>query len=417
MPEALNVYWGARLTGRLWIDEKSNLIFQYDSGWLTASGVNPLSLHLPLQREPFASDYARPFFANLLPEADVRTRIARGLGISESNDLKLLEELGGDCAGALSLLPEGTSPETEGDYEPLSPEELDRMIEEMPQRPLLTAKEGARLSLAGAQEKIPVYVNDGKIFLPRGSHPSSHILKPAITRFKNTVENEAFCMMLAAETGLPVPKATILKGRQRAYLIERYDRRLVDGKLTRVHQEDFCQALGVNYGQKYEAEGGPGLKACFALLDKHSSEPIVDKRALLRAVVFNYLIGNCDAHAKNFSLILDNRMVRLAPFYDLISTRVYDSLNVKFAMRVGGQWRDEWVSKKNWLQLANEAGVGAKAVLAICQELGETVPAAAEKLSKEFLPKHGGEEIIRQLIKHIGNMSKGMLDQLKKEDK
>ncbi|MHB2025893.1 MAG: HipA domain-containing protein [Elusimicrobiota bacterium] len=417
MPETLNVYWGTRLAGRLWLNEKSNLIFQYDSSWLTASGACPLSLHLPLQKEPFASDYARPFFANLLPEADVRTRIARGLGVSESNDFKLLEELGGDCAGALSLLPEGASPDMDGDYEPISPKELDHMIEEMPQRPLLTAKEGARLSLAGAQEKIPVYVNDGKIFLPRGSHPSSHILKPAITRFKNTVENEAFCMTLAAEAGLPVPKATIRKGRQRAYLIERYDRRLVDGKLTRIHQEDFCQALGVNSGRKYEAEGGPGLKACFALLDKHSSEPIVDKRNLLRAVVFNYLIGNCDAHAKNFSLILDNGMVRLAPFYDLISTRVYGSLNVKFAMRIGGQWRDEWVSKENWLQLAEEAGVGAKAVLAICQGLGETVPVTADKMSKEFLPKYGGEEIIRQLLKHIGNMSKGMLDRLKKEDK
>ena len=417
MPETLNVYWGTRLAGRLWLDEKSNLFFQYDSGWLSAPGASSLSLHLPLQKEPFAPDYARPFFANLLPEADVRTRIARGLGVSESNDFKLLEELGGDCAGALSLLPEGTSPDTDGNYELISPKELDRMIEEMPQRPLLTAKEGARLSLAGAQEKIPVYVNDGKIFMPRGSHPSSHILKPAITRFKNTVENEAFCMMLAAEAGLPVPKVTIREGRQPAYLIERYARRLVDGKLTRIHQEDFCQALGVNYGRKYEAEGGPGLKACFALLDKHTSEPIVDKRNMLRVVVFNYLIGNCDAHAKNYSLILENGMVRLAPFYDLLSTRVYGSLNKKLAMRIGGQWRGEWVSKENWIKLADEANVGEKAVFSICQELGETVPVAADKLSKDFLPKYGGDEIIGEIMKFIGHMSKSMLERLDKDAK
>src|SRR4051812_21162974 len=143
MAETLNVYWGPRLAGRLWLDERFDLVFQYDAGWLTAAGANPLSLRLPLRKEPFASDYARPFFANLLPEADVRMRIARGLGVSESNDFKLLEELGGDCAGALSLLPEGTSPEMSGDYEPISPQELDRMIEEMPQRPLLTAREGA----------------------------------------------------------------------------------------------------------------------------------------------------------------------------------------------------------------------------------------------------------------------------------
>jgi len=156
MSEALSVYWGKRLVGRLWLDDKHRLLLQYDPGWLSAADASPLSLRLPLQKEPFDPDHARPFFANLLPEADVRTRIARGLGVSESNDFKLLEELGGDCAGAISLFPEGSSPETEGSDQPISPEELDRMIEEMPQRPLLTAQEGLRLSLAEAQEKIPI---------------------------------------------------------------------------------------------------------------------------------------------------------------------------------------------------------------------------------------------------------------------
>ncbi|PIR16082.1 MAG: protein HipA [Elusimicrobia bacterium CG11_big_fil_rev_8_21_14_0_20_64_6] len=414
MSEALSVYWGPRLTGRLWRDEKSSLRFQYDPAWLASKGASPLSLRLPLQKEPFDPDHARPFFANLLPEANVRARIARGLGVSESNDFQLLEELGGDCAGALTLLPEGAALQTQGEYQLVSSDELARMIEEMPQRPLLTAQEGLRLSLAGAQEKIPVYLKDGQIFLPRGSNASSHILKPAMTRFANTVQNEAFCMMLAADSGLPVPKAVIREGRQRAYLIERYDRRLApDGKLLRIHQEDFCQALGVDFSRKYEAEGGPGLKDCFALLDKHSSEPILDKRNMLKAVVFNYLIGNCDAHAKNFSLLLDDDAVRLTPFYDLVSTKVYGTLSPKFAMRIGGQLRGEWVTKENWLKLADEAAVGSKAVLSICEELGETVPVAADKLAEQFLPKYGGEEIVRQVIEHIGTMSKSMLERLK----
>lgn len=413
MSETLNVYWGQRLVGRLWRDEKSSLRFQYDPAWLSTPGASPISLRLPLQKEPFDPEHARPFFANLLPEADVRARIARGLGVSESNDFKLLEELGGDCAGALSLLPEGTSPETTGDYQLISSDELDRMIEQMAQRPLLTAQEGLRLSLAGAQEKIPVYLKDGRIHLPRGSNASSHILKPAIPRFPNTVENEAFCMMLAAEAGLSVPKATIREGRQPVYLIERYDRRLLDGKLTRVHQEDFCQALGVDYSRKYEGEGGPGLKACFALLDEHGSDPILDKRNLLKAVVFNHLIGNCDAHAKNFSLLLDNGAVRLAPFYDLLSTKAYGTLSSKFAMRIGGQLRGEWVAKQHWLKLADEAEVGAKAVLTICEELGETVPVAAGKLAERFLPEYGGEKIVRRIIKHVETMGKSMLERLR----
>ena len=409
MSEALDVYWGKSLTGRLWRDEKSSLRFQYDSTWLSARGASPLSLRLPLQAEPFDPDHARPFFANLLPEADVRARIARGLGVSQSNDFKLLKELGGDCAGALTLLPEGASPPTQGEYRLVAPDELDRMIEEMPQRPLITAQEGLRLSLAGAQEKIPVYLEDGRIYLPHGANASSHILKPAIARFTSTVENEAFCMMLAAGAGLTVPKVMIRAGRKSAYLIERYDRRLSpDGRLIRIHQEDFCQALGVDFSGKYESEGGPSLKDCFALLDQHSSEPILDKRSLLKAVVYNYLIGNCDAHAKNFSLLLDGGAVRLAPFYDLVSTKVYGALSPKLAMRIGGQWRGEWVAKEHWLKLADEAGVGPKAVLAICEELGETVPAAAGRLAEKFLPEYGGEEIVRQIIKHIGTMSENM---------
>lgn len=414
MSDVLSVWWGQRLVGRLWLDEKHSLLFQYDPAWLSAADASPISLRLPLKKETFDSTHVKPFFANLLPEADVRARIAQGLGVSVSNDFVLLEELGGDCAGALSLLPEGLSPGTEGSYQLISPEELDRMIEEIPQRPLLRAQEGLRLSLAGAQEKIPICLKDGQIFLPRGSYASTHIIKPAIGRFPNTVENEAFCMTLAAECGLPVPKATIFGGKHRAYLIERYDRHAgPEGRFTRIHQEDFCQALGVHYDRKYESEGGPNLKACFAVIDKHCSEPILDKRKLISVVVFNYLIGNCDAHGKNLSLLFVDGAVRLAPFYDLLSTRVYPHLSPKFAMRVGGQLRGEWVAKEHWERLADEAEVGAKAVFGVCAELGEKAPAAARKLAGEFISKHGGEEIIGRIVKSVEAMGRSMLERLK----
>ena len=133
-------------------------------------------------------------------------------------------------------------------------------------------------------------------------------------------------------------------------------------------------------------------------------------------MVYNYLIGNCDAHAKNFSLLFEDGAVRLAPFYDLISTKVYGTLSPKFAMHIGGQLRGEWVAKEHWLKLADEAAVGSKAVLAICEELGKTVPAAANKLAEQFLPKYGGEEIVRQIIKHLEAMSTSMLERLKKKE-
>ncbi|MEA3306618.1 MAG: type II toxin-antitoxin system HipA family toxin, partial [Elusimicrobiota bacterium] len=320
MTKPLNIYWGTILVGKLWLNDKRSFVFQYDDIWVTKKG-HPLSLLLPIQKKPFSDDASKPFFSNLLPEARIRTLIAGKLGISDKNDFKLLEELGGECAGAISLIAEGEMPEIKGAYKPLSSQNLDKMIKEMPRKPMLAAKEGMRLSLAGAQNKLPVYVKDGLIYLPEGNFSSSHILKPKIPEFEDTVENEAFCMMLAKKCGLPVPKISILQGKYPSCLVERYDRETKpDGSIVRLHQEDFCQALGYGYDQKYESEGGPNLKDCFSLLEKHSTNPIIDKRNMLQWVVFNYLIGNCDAHAKNISILFTEGKVKLAPFYDLMST-------------------------------------------------------------------------------------------------
>jgi serine/threonine-protein kinase HipA len=414
MNNALNVYWGDRLTGRLWLDDKRNFVFQYDSAWLSGAGAQPLSLRLPLRPEPFADNASKPFFSNLLPEARVRALIAKGLGVSEKNDFKLLAELGGECAGAISLLPESLTPETEGSYQLISSEELAKLIKEMPRRPLLTATDGARLSLAGAQNKLPVYVKDGAIYLPRGSFPSSHILKPKIPEFKDTVENEAFCMMLAEKCGLPVPKISINAGQYRSCLIERYDREPgVDGLLARIHQEDFCQALGYGYDQKYESEGGPSLKTCFALLTEYSAEPVVDKRNLLRWIVFNYLIGNCDAHAKNISILFAKKQVRLAPFYDLMSTRIYSGLAEKLAMKIGGENRIEWIMRRHWERLAGDADVGAKAVVGVCQEMCASLPGLSRSLAKTFVQSYGAEETILKIHGHISKMANELSEILK----
>ena len=413
MSKILNVYWGTALAGRLWLDEKRNFVFQYDEAWISKAETHALSLRLPLRKDVFPDNISKPFFSNLLPEARIRELIAKGLGVSDKNDFKLLEELGGECAGAISLLPEGNMPETAGSYQPLSSEELDKMIEEMPRRPLLTAKEGMRLSLAGAQNKLPVYVKDGEIYLPRGSFSSSHILKPKIPEFKDTAENEAFCMMLAAKIGFPVPEITMRIGKHPACLVKRYDRRPGEqGLPARLHQEDFCQALGYGYDQKYESEGGPALKNCFALLTEFSTDPIIEKRNLLRWVVFNYLIGNCDAHAKNLSILFTGAQVRLAPFYDLMSTMIYPGLSDKLAMKIGGENRPDWVMKRHWERLAGDADVGVKAVLGICAEMGEKLPGSAESLAKTFTQRYNAAESINKIQKHVSKMSDKLISSL-----
>ncbi len=410
MSETLEVYWGATLAGRLRQDE-ARLEFQYDAAWLTSEQAIPLSIRLPLRKEPFDDAACRVFFANLLPEGSTRALISRKLGISQGNDFKLLETLGGECAGALAILPEGGAARAEGRYEPITRQELDAIIKAMPETPLLVAREDLRLSLAGAQQKIPLYFDGNDFFLPHGAAPSSHILKPAIPGFPGIVQNEAFCMDLARQAGLPVPSSMIIAGEQPFFLIERYDRRrAADGMLTRVHQEDFCQALGVGHSRKYEAEGGPGLKACFELIGDRGTQPVVDKMTMLRWVIFNYLIGNCDAHAKNLSMLIGREDYRLAPLYDLLSTKVYGSLSPKFAMRIGGQWRGDWVNKEHWRKLAEDAGVGERAVSDLCVEMGDAVAKLAEPAAAVFAEKHGERETLDKITKHIRSASTKLLE-------
>lgn len=239
----------------------------------------------------------------------------------------MLEQIGGECAGAISFLPEHEDvPEDDNRYRELTDDELGKILRELPRRPLMAGEDGIRVSLAGAQDKIAVRRDDGTISIPRGTAPSSHVLKPAIATYEGIVFNEALCMALANACGLNAAPVEIGTVKGIDYLLsERHDRiRDEDGSIRRLHQEDFCQALGVPSDIKYQSEGGLSLTDCFALIRNASSTPAPDLIALLDAVVFNLLIGNHDAHAKNFSLLyMPDRSIRLAPLYDLLSTVYY----------------------------------------------------------------------------------------------
>ncbi len=364
--------------GRLWLNAKKQFCFQYNSDWLTTSRL-PLSLSLPLRDEPYLDDESHPFFANLLPEEKIRSLIARNLGISINNDYGFLERIGGDCAGAVSLYPETEEIHCEpGSYRQLSLDDLNEIISELPQRPLLAGEKGVRLSLAGAQKKLPVYFDDEYFHIGLGSAASNFIIKPAIDDLDGTVENEAFCMALAKAVGLDVPRSFIHQHRDlRLFVIQRYDRVELDGTIRRLHQEDFCQALTVAPEFKYESEGGPSLAACFALLRRSSVKPGKDVLALLDWVIFNYLIGNSDAHGKNISLLLLPEGPSLAPFYDQLSTRIYSHYGLAegMAMQVGGEIDPKGLQKKHWLQFAEEAGVKPQLVLTRIANMIEKVEA------------------------------------------
>jgi serine/threonine-protein kinase HipA len=407
--QGLAVYLRDQKIGRLWLDERRRFVFQYDEEGLRQKDAIPLSLHLPLRAESYPDDLSRSFFSNLLPEAEIKRVIAQRLQISESNDFAMLNSIGGECAGAVSLLPSGIAPTVKPGYRELNEEELHKIIIDLPRRPLMAGVEGMRLSLAGAQNKLPVYMEGDRIFIASGNAPSSHILKPPIKDLEDTVGNEAFCMMLAQSMGLSVPLVTIRRGLDRLFIITRYDRsRGKNGRMVRLHQEDFCQALGFLPDQKYEVEGGPSLQQCFALLQGESIRPAADRMALLRWTIFNFLIGNADAHAKNLSMLFTDRGPRLAPFYDLLCTQVYPELAEKQAMRVGGENRPSWIQRKHWERFGEFVEIKTILVLKTLQDMSSSIIPAAQVLSIEFNKTYGTGTIIEKILAVIEKRAKGV---------
>jgi len=392
MARTLVVYLHNDLVGHLVQDDGGGMVFDYVASWLNKPGATPLSQSLPLRTKRFKRNECRGYFAGILPEAAKREIIARNLGISARNDYAMLERIGGECAGAVTFIPAGQAlPERNYGYRKLSAEELAAILKELPKRPLLAGEEGIRLSLAGAQDKVAVRVKHGEVCLPLGGAPSTHILKPAVERFDGVVFNEALCMKLAAASGLPAASVEVMNVEGIDYLlVERYDRIHKQGPgaepvLERLHQEDFCQAHGLDSEHKYQREGGPSLKQCFGLLREVSSAPVVDLARLLDAVIYNYLVGNNDAHGKNFSLLYrgagtPNLEIRLSPLYDVVSTLYYPELSRDMAMKIGGEYSSEKVSARNFEQLAAEAGLGKPLVRSRVAEMAERVIAALAKV-------------------------------------
>ena len=395
---ALVVYLNREPAGRL-MQVGGGLSFLYQPGYLQNTAALPLSRHLPLQAEAFDNSPSRAFFENLLPEGSIRTQLARRLGISAENVFALLTELGGDCAGAVRLLPEGEQLETAGHYRPICADELVKELDNLPNHPFLADEDGVRLSLAGAQNKLPVHFDGINFFIPEGDAPSSHILKTPIDHVENSVLNEAFFMNLAARVGLKVPSATVVEiGGRQFYLVERYDRKLAEDGILRLHQEDFCQALGVESAFKYEKEGGPGFSDCFKLLRSWSDEPLADVGDLLRWALFNFLIGNADAHGKNISFLYADGAIRLAPFYDLLSTAVYErQVNNKFAMRMGGQKDPRYLSADNMEKFSVEIGIGLRVVKRELKALAKKVEDAALALAEEYRQRYADPVIIGRI--------------------
>ncbi len=403
MTSILVVYLNEQKVGTLSDLGNAQISFEYHPSYIKPDAV-ALSTSLPLSTTRFDDAQARPFFSGLLPDDQQLEGLAQHLKVSRRNVFKLLSEVGGECAGAVSLFASNqleleTSKKSQSS---LSDHELLQSLNTSKHRPLLGADDSVRLSLAGAQSKLAVVISDGKTFLSTPSSPSTHIIKPASNNIEGLVENEFICMSLAKAVGINVPDIELREvGDQRVYQVQRYDRTESQGIIKRIHQEDFCQALSIVPENKYQAEGGPSLDDCIKLIQQVSSRPAVDYQWLLERIVFNYLIGNNDAHAKNFSLIYSNGQCRLAPAYDLVSTAIYPELNANMAMKIGGRKSANDLQLRHWQRLVPDMETSKMSFRALAVNLCREVELALEVKAVDLQAYDVGKKINDVLLRRI----------------
>lgn len=343
-------------------------------------GVPLLSLSLPLTPRRYTHGVVRPFLDGLLPEGEARQAVANDVDVLRDDTYGLIRALGRDCAGALVILPAdepAPSPPTTLTAERLTDSEIGELVANLRSAPLGVG-ERVRVSLAGVQEKLLLTrMPDGTWGRPVDGTPSTHILKPEIDHFPNSVENEVFCMRLARNLGLPVARVeTEMVNDLPLIVVERYDRIVnADGSVQRIHQEDFCQATGILPDKKYEEDGGPSLLRIAEILQAVASPDSLE--LLLRAVTVNVVISNGDAHGKNFSLLHDpSGALRLAPLYDLMSTMVYGDR--RLAMYVDTVQRTDRVTADRIVDEASRWRMSRRRASEIVAEIIDRVPAAAD---------------------------------------
>jgi len=374
------------------------LRFEYDDNYgarpstlpmslATTPGATPLSLSMPLQIRSHTDQVVTPWLWNLLPDNEaVLARWARQFHASTSSPFSLLATpVGEDCAGAVQFVTPENVQEVmgrRGEVTWLTEGEVAQRLREL--REDSTAWLGqsftGQFSLAGAQAKTALLYQDGRWGVPHGSAATSHILKPAVAGFDDHDLNEHLCLDAARRAGLIVARTRVASFEdQTAIVVDRYDRRVADGRMVRIHQEDLCQALGLPPWKKYQNEGGPGAKDITGLL-RRVMVPSVGDAAVSRfadALIWNWIIAGTDAHAKNYSVLLAPDQVRLAPLYDIASALPYGvhERELKFAMKIGGDYR-VFPYRDTWPAAARDLGVDPDALEARARQLALAAPDA-----------------------------------------
>jgi serine/threonine-protein kinase HipA len=419
MSKELYVFCGERVLGRVIRDPRRNkLVFRYEHAWQSDPGSFPLSLSMPLTAGEHPHDVIESFLWGLLPDNDgVLRRWGTKFQVSSKNAFALLSHVGEDCAGGIQFV---RSEKLENWTENLPIGKVDWLnSEEVNERMALILRDHAatrsgsdsgQFSLAGAQPKIALFrdAERGRWGIPSGSMPTTHILKPTTGAFDGLAENEHFCLRLAKECGFSTASSTVeYFGESPVIVVERYDRLRRDGGVVRIHQEDFCQALGRAPQQKYQNEGGPSTSEILTLIRQYSSDHAEDEQRFIDALILGWLIGATDAHAKNFSvLIAAGAQVRLAPLYDISSALPYpkqvDLRRANLAMKIGGTYRLREIGRRNWEKFAAENKISPKILHDRIGHLMDVMPhmcrTVAETLTREGIT----HSVVELLVQSIG---------------
>lgn len=426
MSDRLIVLANGRVMGEVAQDARGQLDFGYDARWQQREYAYPLSLSMPLGVAQHGHDRIERWLWGLLPDnANVLERWGRRFQASARNAFSLLRATGEDCPGAIQLV---------------RPERVDRLMVPAGRQVawLTTAEVEARLrtlrmddsawrldddegqfSLAGAQSKTALFLEDGRWGIPLGATPTSHILKPPIRGFPGHCENEHLCLQLARSLGIPAARSMVSRfGQETAIVVERYDRIATAGYLMRLHQEDLCQTLARSPFNKYQSDGGPGCRDIAGAIQSHCGRPGEDLRTFVKAIAVNWVIGGTDAHARNFSLLIGaGGNARLAPLYDLASALPYPghyAPRLKLAMKIGGESRLGYVQVRHWARFAAEVGLPPEEVLGICESVAAETPDRFADVVAAALSEGLAHPIIERLKREISSHASACLASLQR---
>ncbi len=412
MSAVFDVYLLSKNVGQLTFNDDATMAFQYSKDYVdnAVAGTPILSVRFPIRSEAYNNKETFIFLSNLFPEGKVMERIEKILRLNSEDIQRLIEVMGGDFAGAIELFPIGYLKPALGQSKKLNETQLSNLINKIEVNPFhVNDKQNetpnrTRMSLAGAQPKLPVFVeikNNGDLEIYDSlDQPSTHIIKPPCNdkEFPYLVTNEYICMTAAARSGLTVAPVTLLDYHNSdgvedtALLVERYDRKISGNRIERIHQEDLCQICGFPPGSKYEMntdtgmpgyKAGPGIKELFTTIRDKSTLPIKDLQECGFRILFSIICGNDDAHAKNFSFLhLDDGRLELTPAYDLVSTQVYP-LEHLMAMNFGAVRCVQEIKRSDLDLYFQDTGLGGRQLMKIYLKFCDKALSAILSVIKE----------------------------------